>query len=157
MTRAAERAVAVARPGAEPRSDTAGVVSRCLAALVDVVVVVGIGLGAQLAFGGLRLFVTGPPFRMPDLSAWLTGVLGWAVAVLYLAVNWAATGGTIGDRLLGLRVTDRAGRLLGITRALLRAVLCIALPVGLFWIPFSRRHASLQDVIVAGAVRYHHF
>ncbi|WP_330284277.1 RDD family protein [Streptomyces sp. NBC_00588] len=158
MTRAAERAVAVARPGAEPRSDTAGVVSRCLAALVDVVVVVGIGLGTQLAFGGLRLFLTGPPFRMPDLSAWLTGVLGWTVAVLYLAVSWTVTGGTVGDRLLGLRVTDRGGdRLLGTTRALLRAVMCIALPVGLFWIPFSQRHASLQDVVLASAVRYHHF
>jgi hypothetical protein len=148
----------VTRPGAEALSDTAGVVSRCLAALVDAIVVAGIGLGAQLAFGGLRLLVTGPPFRMPDLSAWLTGALGWAVAALYLGVSWAATGGTIGDWLLGLRVADRAGgRLLGITRALLRAVLCIALPVGLFWIPFSRRHASLQDVVLASAVRYHHF
>ncbi|MCD9878393.1 RDD family protein [Streptomyces guryensis] len=138
-------------------ADTAGVVSRCLAALVDVIVVAGIGLAVQFAYGGLRLLVTGPPFRMPDLSAWQTGALGWAVAVLYLGVSWASTGGTLGDWLLGLRVTGRTGRLLGTPRALLRAVFCVALPVGLLWIPFSRRHASVQDVVMASAVRYHRF
>ncbi|MFI6558719.1 RDD family protein [Streptomyces sp. NPDC050534] len=141
----------------EAQGGTAGVVSRCLAAVVDAIVVACIGLAGQLAFGGLRLIVTGPPFHMPDLSLWLTGVLGWAIAVLYLGTAWATTGGTLGDWLLGLRVTCRTGRLLGITRALLRAVLCVALPVGLFWIPFSRRHASVQDVAVASAVHYHRF
>ncbi|MGW2719910.1 RDD family protein [Streptomyces sp. NPDC001492] len=131
--------------------------SRCLAALVDALVVAGIGLALQFAYGGLRLLVTGPPFRMPDLTAWLTGVLGWAVAVLYLGVSWASTGGTLGDWLLGLRVTGRTGRLLGVPRALLRAVLCVALPLGLLWVPFSRRHASVQDVVMASAVRYHRF
>ncbi|MER6424576.1 RDD family protein [Streptomyces sp. NPDC001137] len=131
--------------------------SRCLAALVDTLVVAGIGLALQFAYGGLRLLVTGPPFGMPDLSDWLTGVLGGAVAVLYLGVCWASTGGTLGDWLLGLQVTGRTGRLLGIPRALLRAMLCVALPVGLLWVPFSRRHASVQDVVMASAVRYHRF
>ncbi|MCX5058715.1 RDD family protein [Streptomyces sp. NBC_00201] len=140
-----------------PEGDTAGIVSRCLAALVDAIVVAGIGLAAYLAFGGLRLLVTGPPFRMPDLSGWLTGVLGWALAVVYLALSWVTSGGTVGDWLLGLRVTGRTGRLLGIPRALLRAVLCVVLPVGLLWVPFSRRHASVQDVALASAVHYHHF
>ncbi|GAA3784172.1 hypothetical protein GCM10022403_018580 [Streptomyces coacervatus] len=140
-----------------PEVDAAGIVSRCLAGLVDALVVAGIGVALQLAFGGLRLLVTGPPMRMPDLSAWLTGVLGWAIAVLYLAVSWASTGGTVGDWLLGLQVTGRAGRLLGVPRALLRSVLCVAFPVGLFWIPFSRRHASVQDVVTASWVRYHRF
>jgi len=137
--------------------DTAGVVSRCLAALVDAIVVAGIGLAVQFAYGGLRLLVAGPPFRMPDLSGWRTGVLGWTIAVLYLGVSWASTDGTLGDWLLGLQVTGRTGRLLGIPRALLRAVFCVALPVGLLWIPFSRRHASVQDVVMASAVRYHRF
>lgn len=141
----------------DPEGDTAGVVSRCLAALVDAIVVAAIGLAALLAFGGLRFLVAGPPLRLPDLSAWLTGVVGWAIAVLYLTVSWATTGGTIGDWLLGLRVTGRAGRLLHVPRALLRAVLCIAFPVGLFWVPLSRRHASIQDVVMASAVRYHRF
>ncbi|MFR0354046.1 RDD family protein [Streptomyces sediminimaris] len=146
------------RPDPAPAQDTtAGVVSRCLAAVADALVVAVIGLAVELAFAGLRLVVTGPPFHLPDLSLWLTGALGWAIAVLYLTMSWATTGGTLGNWLLGLRVTRRTGRLLGIPRALLRAVLCIALPVGLFWIPFSRRHASLQDIAVASAVHYHRF
>jgi uncharacterized RDD family membrane protein YckC len=84
-------------------------------------------------------------------------VAGWILAVLYLAVSWASTGGTVGDRLMGLRVTGRGGRLLGVPRALLRAALYLVFPVGLFWIPFSRRRASLQDLAVATSVRYHRF
>ena len=140
-----------------PYGDVAGVVTRCLAALVDVLVVAGIGLAAQFAYAAIRLLVTGPPFRMPDLADWLTGVAGWILAVLYLAVSWASTGGTVGDRLMGLRVTGRGGRLLGVPRALLRAALYLVFPVGLFWIPFSRRRASLQDLAVATSVRYHRF
>ncbi|CCK31666.1 putative membrane protein [Streptomyces davaonensis JCM 4913] len=137
--------------------EAAGLVSRCLAALIDALVVAGIGLAVQLVFAGLRLLVSGPPLRMPDLSLWTTGALGWLLAVLYLVVSWIWTGATLGGRLLGLRVTGRAGHLLGIPRALLRAVVCLALPVGLFWIPFSRRRASLQDLVVASSVRYHRF
>ncbi|PWI19948.1 RDD family protein [Streptomyces sp. Act143] len=140
-----------------PQGDPAGVVSRCLAAAVDALAVAGIGLAAQLAFGGLRLLVTGPPLRIPELSTWLKGVLSWAVAVLYLTFAWTSTGGTLGFWLLGLRVTTRDGRLLGVLRALLRAVLCIGLPVGLLWIPFSRRHASVQDALTATSVHYHRF
>ncbi|MFI7413022.1 RDD family protein [Streptomyces sp. NPDC049627] len=141
----------------DPESDTAGVVSRCLAGVVDAFVVVGIGLAVQVAIGGVRLLVDGPPFRVPDPPSWLTGVGGWVLAVLYLGVCWAVTGGTAGDRLLGLRVARRAGRLLGTPRALLRAALCVTFPVGLLWIPLSRRRASLQDLVVASAVRYHRY
>ncbi|MGW3140495.1 RDD family protein [Streptomyces sp. NPDC001139] len=149
----------MSRQGREgtPEGDVAGVVTRCLAALVDALVVAGIGLAAQFGYAGLRLLVTGPPLRMPDLADWVTALVGWITAVLYLAVCWTATGGTVGDRLLGLRVTGRGGRLIGIPRALLRAVLCLVFPVGLFWVPFSRRRASLQDVAVATSVRYHRF
>ncbi|MFF4253547.1 RDD family protein [Streptomyces sp. NPDC001663] len=141
----------------DPEGDAAGVVSRCLAGLVDALVVVGVGLAVQFAVGGVRLLVAGPPFRMPDPPAWATGVGGWAIAVLYLGGSWALSGGTAGDRLLGLRVSGRGGRLLGTPRALLRAALCVAFPVGLLWIPLSRRRASVQDLVIASAVRYHRF
>ncbi|MDC0770548.1 RDD family protein [Streptomyces sp. HD] len=141
----------------DPEGETAGVVSRCLAAVVDALVVFGIALAVQLSISGLRLLVAGPPYRFPDPPGWLAGVGGWAVAVLYLGVCWTVTGGTVGDRLLGLRVTRLGGRLLGVLRALLRAALCVTFPVGLLWVPLSRRRASLQDLVVASAVRYHRF
>lgn len=99
---------------AGPPQGTAGLVSRILAALVDAFTVAGIGLASQLGAGALRLLVAGPPFRLLDPPAWLSGVCGWVIAVLYLGSSWTLTGTTAGDRLLGLRVTDRSGGLLGV-------------------------------------------
>ncbi|MGC5566502.1 RDD family protein [Streptomyces sp. FR-108] len=129
--------------------------SRTLAGLVDAFVVAGLGLAAQLGAGALRLVVTGPPFRLPDPPAWLSGLCGWTIAVLYLAGSWVMTGSTVGDRLLGLRVTGRSGRPLGVLRALSRAALCLVFPLGLLWIPVSGRRASVHDLVLATTVRHH--
>jgi hypothetical protein len=55
---------------------------------------------------------------------------------------------------MGLRVTGRRGERLPVLRALLRAGLCVSFPMGLLWSPFSRRRASLQDLLVRSEVRY---
>ncbi|GGL87922.1 hypothetical protein GCM10010129_34720 [Streptomyces fumigatiscleroticus] len=146
---------AAARERAGAWGEAAGIVSRALAALVDACVIAGAGLAVHLAAGGVRLLVAGPPFRLPDPPGWLSAVCGWLIAVLYLGGSWSVTGVTAGDRLLGLRVTARSGRLLGLPRALLRAALYVAFPVGLLWVPLSRRRASVQDLVVASVVRYH--
>ncbi len=149
----AERDPAPARDAA---GDTAGLVTRALAALVDSFVVAGLGLAVHLGAAALRVLVTGPPFRLPDPPLWLSGACGWAIALLYLAGNWTLTGRTSGDRLLGLRVTGRSGRLLGVPRALTRAALCLVFPPGLLWVPLSRRRASVQDLVLSTVVRYEH-
>ncbi|MFC8126277.1 RDD family protein [Streptomyces sp. NPDC057302] len=137
-------------PGAEP----AGIVSRGAAAILDVLVLAVIGITLQAGAGCVRLLLTGPPFQFPDLPGWLAGVSGWTLAVLYFGCSWAAIGRTAGDGLMGLRVTDRAGELLGLPRSLVRAALCVTFPLGLYWVPLSRRRASVQDLVVASAVRY---
>ncbi|MFD6289730.1 RDD family protein [Streptomyces sp. NPDC060205] len=137
-----------------PRGEAAGLVSRALAGLVDVFVMAGLGLAVQLGAGAVRLLVTGPPFRLPDPPVWLSGLCGWTIALLYLAGSWVVTGSTVGGRLLGLRVTRRSGRLPGVLRALARAGLCLVFPLGLLWIPVSRRRASVQDLVLATTVRY---
>ncbi|PSM40919.1 RDD family protein [Streptomyces dioscori] len=129
--------------------------SRVLAGLVDAFVVAGLGLAVQFGAGGVRLLVTGPPFRLPDLSVRLSGLCGWTIALLYLTGSWVLTGSTVGGRLLGLRVvTGRSGGLPGVLRALARAALCLVFPLGLLWIPVSRRRASVQDLVLATTVRY---
>ncbi|MEU6674398.1 RDD family protein [Streptomyces sp. NPDC046853] len=137
-------------PGPEP----AGIVSRGVAAILDVLVVTAIGFALHAGAGCVRLLITGPPFRFPELPSWLAGAAGWTLAVLYFGCSWAAIGRTVGDRLMGLRVTDRAGRLLGLPRSLVRAALSVTFPVGLYWVPLSRRRASVQDLLVASVVRY---
>ncbi|GAA1911619.1 hypothetical protein GCM10009837_40190 [Streptomyces durmitorensis] len=140
--------------GSGTRPEPAGIVSRGVAAVLDALAVAALGFAVQVGAGCVQLLVAGPPFRFPELPGWISGAAGWTLAVLYLGCSWAAIGRTAGDMLMGLRVTGRAGRLLGLPRALVRAALCVTFPLGLCWIPFSRRHASLQDLMVASAVRY---
>ncbi|WP_338703487.1 RDD family protein [Streptomyces sp. Q6] len=95
-----------------------------------------------------------PPFQLPQIPLWLSGPVGWAVAVTYLAGGWTALGASPGSRLMGLRVTDRAGRRLRLPRALARAALCVSFPLGLLWIPLSKRRVALQDLVVRSEVSY---
>ncbi|MFI0235866.1 RDD family protein [Streptomyces sp. NPDC016845] len=143
-----------ARSAAGPGSDTAGIVSRGVAGLLDALVVAVTAVTVQLGLACALLLVEGPPFRVPEASGWLWGALGWAFAVCYLGGSWATTGQTVGDRLLGVRVGDRAGGRLGMPRSLLRAVLSVSFPLGLLWVPFSRRRAAVQDLIARSGVRY---
>ncbi|MER5252221.1 MULTISPECIES: RDD family protein [unclassified Streptomyces] len=137
-------------PGHEP----AGIVSRGVAAVLDALILAAVGFTVQASAGIARLLVMGPPFRFPELPGWLSGTVGWTLAVLYLGGSWALIGCTAGDRLMGLRVTDRAGELLRLPRALVRAALSVTFPLGLFWIPLSARRASVQDLMVASGVHY---
>jgi uncharacterized RDD family membrane protein YckC len=132
----------------------AGFVSRVVADAVDLGVIWAIGLGALLFAGVVRYLLTGPPFRTPVLPSWLATAALLIIAVGYLASGWAATGRTLGKQVAGLRLLDHADRRLPLRRTLLRAVLCVAFPAGLLWILFSRRNASVQDLLVGTVVIY---
>ncbi|GLP69837.1 hypothetical protein TUSST3_64580 [Streptomyces sp. TUS-ST3] len=136
----------------EIQGSPAGLVSRTVAAAIDTFVVLGILLALQSGYAAARSLLTGQPFAFPDPGPGFTVAFGYTVLVVYLAAGWVFGGRTAGDQLMGLRVTDGSGRRLTSGIALLRAVLCVALPVGLLWIPFSRHGASLQDVLTGSAV-----
>jgi uncharacterized RDD family membrane protein YckC len=132
----------------------AGFASRVAADVVDLGVAWLLGLSALLVAGVVRYLLAGPPFRLPILPRWLDATVGAAIAVGYLALNWAATGRSVGKQVAGLRVVDRFGRRLSLRRALARAVLYVLFPAGLLWVLASRRNASVQDLIVRTAVVY---
>ena len=73
---------------------------------------------------------------------------------MYFAVTWGVVGGTYGDRLLGLRVTDDRGTRLGWGRCVVRALLCTVFPIGLLWVLVSRENRSVQDVVLRTSVVY---
>ncbi|MET7686684.1 RDD family protein [Streptomyces sp. NPDC005483] len=145
---------APARPRRPPevQGHPAGLVSRTAAAAVDALVVLALLLALQFGYAAVRCLLTGPPFTVPDPGPGLTAVVGYVSLVVYLTGSWLSSGRTAGDQLMGLRVTDGAGQRLTAGVALLRAVLCVALPWGLLWIPVSRRGASLQDAVTGSAV-----
>jgi uncharacterized RDD family membrane protein YckC len=132
----------------------AGIVTRTVAALVDGVVVLLCLLVAYAAVAGL-LFVLSPrDFVLPSGRVILSLAAAAVVTVLYLGLSWWLNGRTYGDRLMGLHVVDRRGRDPRLGVALLRALLCVLLPIGILWVAFSRESRSVQDLVMRTAVVY---
>jgi uncharacterized RDD family membrane protein YckC len=143
------RGAALPAPG-----EAAGLVSRSISALVDVLVVVAGVLLGYLVFVLILLMWRPRHFTWPHAAPGLLTSLGCVVAVLYLGAFWSGTGRTIGDQLMGLRVLTGEGMRMRAGRALLRSVLCVAFPVGLLWCAVSRSRRSVQDLIVRSEVVY---
>jgi uncharacterized RDD family membrane protein YckC len=132
----------------------AGVVTRLLAAGVDAAAVVLVTVSLDLIAAGARFLWSPVDFRWPRPGTAVTMLALVVVAVGYLTVGWAMAGRTYGARLLGLRVLSARHELLGWTRSVLRAVICVLWPVGLFWCGISRTRRSVADVVVGTVVVY---
>jgi uncharacterized RDD family membrane protein YckC len=132
----------------------AGVASRFLADGIDLVVVLASVAGVYLAFAGFKFLVRPRAFAWPEPSALNLGTLGWIILIAYLTIGWANTGRTFGKTVLGLRVVGADGSPPHLWRAFVRALLCAAFPIGLFWSAVSRRSASVQDLLVRTTVVY---
>ncbi len=120
----AEAAMALAEPDARP----AGIVSRGLGAVIDLIVVL---LVIGMLYVGLilaRLVYSPAAFRLPDVNAVFSTLVTFAVAVLYLTACWAVSGRTVGHVTMGLRVVGRRSLRVHPLVALLRAVACVRLP-----------------------------
>jgi uncharacterized RDD family membrane protein YckC len=153
--RDAARVVAVeAEPQATPAGERAGLVTRSLANIADLVVVVLLVVGGYFAVAATR-FLLGPrTFSFPAPGPGTLLSIGLGVMAVYFAVTWAVIGNTYGDRMLGLRVTDDHGQRLGWGRSVVRAVLCTLFPIGLIWVLVSRANRSVQDLILRTSVVY---
>lgn len=132
----------------------AGIVSRGVAAVLDLLV-----LGAVLAalYVGLilvRLMVNPSSFSLPTVGLIFSTAVMFGVAVIYLTGCWAVSGCTVGAAFMGLRVTGRRGGRIAPPIALLRAVACVLFPVGLLWVIIDRRRRSLQDIVLGSRVVY---
>ncbi|MGB3438413.1 MAG: RDD family protein [Actinophytocola sp.] len=142
---------------AEVRScqgDRAGVVSRVLACAIDLTVVLTVLTGGYLGIAGLAFLSNPVSFRFPVPSRLLVVGVAAALMVLYLTISWAGGGRTYGDRVLGLRVVSRRGEQLHLGIAVLRAVFCTVLPIGLLWAAVDTNRRSVQDLLLRTTVIY---
>ncbi|MBN3511181.1 RDD family protein [Mycolicibacterium nivoides] len=139
---------------ADEQARAAGIVSRGIAAVIDLVVV-GVVLGAlYLGLVLTRLMFNPTAFSLPTLSVVFSTAVMFGVAVLYLTGCWTVSGCTAGAVTMGLRVTAvRADRLSPVV-ALLRAVAYVLFPVGLLWVAVDARRRSLQDIVFSSRVVY---
>src|SRR4029078_1381509 len=79
----------------------AGLVSRTLANIVDLIVVGALLAAAYLGVAGLLFLRRGSSFSFPVVSyptAYAVGFAGW---VVYMAIGWRTNGRTYGGHLLG--------------------------------------------------------
>ncbi|MGV9743834.1 RDD family protein [Rhodococcus zopfii] len=132
----------------------AGIVTRGLAALLDLgIVLAGMG-GLYLSWALIRLLFSPQQFAFPDVEVVMSVTTCSALSVLYLAACWATTGRTVGAVVMGLRVVGRDDRLVGWVRAVVRAGFCVVFPVGLIVVAADRRRRSLQDIVLRTVVVY---
>lgn len=148
------------------QGERAGLVSRAVAAGIDVVLVFLFVL-ATIAVLWMLSFIVNPGTtdfsgslqqsaeRVDRIPPVLTMVLyGYVVNVLYWTAFWALSGRTIGNLVMGLRVVNRKGRHPGWVGAFLRALFCTAFPIGLLWVLVSGRNRSIQDIVLRTSVIY---
>jgi uncharacterized RDD family membrane protein YckC len=141
----------------EPEPDAlraAGIITRGLAAVIDLLVVL---LIMSALYGGLvlvRLIYSPADFTLPSLNAVFSTVMTFAVAVLYLTGCWRVSGSTAGAVTMGLRVVGRRSQRVGLPVAFLRAVGCVVFPIGLLWAVVDRKRRSLHDIVFRTRVVY---
>ena len=132
----------------------AGIVTRVLAGTVDgvvAVVAVAVGYAGTVAV----VYVLSPrSFTFPDPALDLLFVCFLGFLTCYLALAWATTGRSYGGRLLGVRVVDSHGRRVRPLVALGRALLCVFVPIVLFWVIVSRENRSGADILLRTSVVY---
>ena len=128
--------------------------SRSLAAILDLVITVVAVLFGYLGTGAISFVLRPRAFRWPDPGAITLGGVWWVLLVIYLTFSWTVSGRTLGAQVMGLRVVAPSGGKLRGPRALVRAVLCAAFPVGLLWCAIDRRGRAIHDLLVGSRVTY---
>jgi uncharacterized RDD family membrane protein YckC len=132
----------------------AGLVTRLIAAVLDMLVVGVVLLGGYLGLVGLAFLVHPRSFEFPQLGLVFSLAAAFGVAVVYLTVFWTLSGRTYGYLVMGLRVLGHGGRRLRLVGSFLRAVFVVVLPIGILWVPFARNNKSLQDLVLGTRVVY---
>jgi uncharacterized RDD family membrane protein YckC len=132
----------------------AGIVSRCVAAVIDLGVVLLIIGVLYVGMILTRLAVNPSAFQLPAIGVLFSTTVTFSISVLYLAGCWAVSGCTVGAVVMGLRVRGRKSERLPGVVALLRAVACVVFPVGLAWVAVDAQRRSLQDLLFRSRVVY---
>ena len=123
-----------------PEVRAAGIVSRGVAGVVDVLVVLVVLAVVYVGWVFVRLGFSPRAFSF--------------LATLYLAACWAVSGRTVGAVMMGIEVVGRGQRRLSPATAALRALGCVFFPIGLGWVSIDRDRRSAQDIVLGTRVIY---
>jgi uncharacterized RDD family membrane protein YckC len=141
-----------------PDTPYAGLATRALAFAIDAAIIDGVALlvGAVVALG---LSLIGVPHDVRVVLAAIGAALAVGWSILYFAFFWSASGQTLGNLVMRIRVEDaRTGEPVPVRRALVRLVglVLAALPLcaGFLLILVNRRRRGLQDLLARTVVVY---
>ncbi|MFY9231457.1 MAG: RDD family protein [Candidatus Nanopelagicales bacterium] len=149
------------------QGERAGLVSRAVAAIIDVVLIFAAVLATIAALWMLSFIID--PTNTGNLTASVEAAAdrqtrippavamvayGYVLNVLYWTAFWALSGRTVGNLVMGLRVVNRKGAHPGWFLSLARALFCTIFPIGLIWVALSRRNRSVQDMVLRTSVIY---
>ena len=154
MERAAATSHLFPASAAEQQGQRAGVVSRTLAMVVDIVYVAAIAGFIYAGYAGARFLRNPVRFTWPKTSFPVFIIVAMIAAVLALTIAWSSLGRTMGMRIMGLRIQTNKGERLHVGRSFLRALTCVMFPLGLFWSAVSAQNASVQDLVFRTSVIY---
>ncbi|MFZ2510640.1 MAG: RDD family protein [Gordonia sp. (in: high G+C Gram-positive bacteria)] len=134
---------------------TAGLVTRALAAMIDLAFVGVMMAGFYLGIAGVLFLIRVSDYHWPTASWLFTVPIYLGLDVAYQAICWTGFGRTVGQHLMGLRVVRRTSlKRLHALQALGRSAFCVFFPIGLFWVAFSPTRRSVQDIAVRSRVIY---
>jgi uncharacterized RDD family membrane protein YckC len=133
---------------------SAGLVSRAIAAGIDVLVVGLVLLAGYGAICGVTFLLKPRSFTFPTWSVLVNLTTAFVLLTAYLSVCWAVSGRTYGCAVMGLRVVDRRGANPRLLVAVARAVFYALVPIGLLLCAVSARNRSLQDLVTRTSVIY---
>lgn len=146
-----EQRIPVPREARSLQGLRAGLVTRSIAAAIDVGVAAAIVVIVNAVWAFVRYVLTmTSSFTPPELA--LSFFTGATLLWLMWTFGWWASGRTVGSQVMGLRVIDRAGENPRLATSAIRAAFCVVLPLGLLWALISRENRSLQDVILRTSV-----
>jgi uncharacterized RDD family membrane protein YckC len=138
-----------------PHRGYAGLVTRVLGLAVDTIVVsIAVIATDQLPTLAWQAMIG----RSPHWLEVSTGILARLLPLLYFAGCWWLGGQTAGALLAGVAVRRPDGRHLGLTRAVLRAVICFVLAplwvIGLLAVLWDGDRRALHDMLFSTVVRH---
>jgi uncharacterized RDD family membrane protein YckC len=142
-------------PRALPHRTYAGLITRVLGLGVDVLVLTAVVIATDQLPTLAWQAVIGPT---PHWLETTTAILARALPFGYFAGFWWLGGQTAGALLVGVAVRRPDGRHLGPIRAVLRAVVCLALAplwaIGLLAVLWDGERRALHDILFSTVVRH---
>lgn len=135
-------------------SKSAGIVSRGVGAVLDLIVVLVIMSAIYLGVVMARLLYNVHDFSMPSTNGFFTVGAFVVVSIIYLATCWAVSGRTLGSVVMGIRVVNRKGGRVRPSVAVIRAAICVFFAIGLLWAGVDTKRRSVADLILRTRVVY---